>query len=444
MAVRRSPFQLSLTFYETDTAIQDAKAAAVPVVHAWGAPVNRENRALGGLHWSTYAAICRRHGVYNNTRSQFDWNGTLAEPVIKQVVPGWERAFVRRVPDVLNGFIRDGSNLMREFHLTISTRARLNGFAGGRMFLLEEQIKVYEQAFRLIAEQTLDSINNQQRDINREFRPVIEQAMTPVYEQCNNDRGTGVSARRKAYISAHVDACKDVMFDRSTEKVRSLLDDMVKLQRMTVEDHIEDVLAGLKRDYMSAFGWEGGAELLPRHERLMRKDVEKVISLAPSLYQRVCDPNDLMLDDLLLASNGNDNVKEEVDDTRLRAPVKFEDTDLEGVISATNAAAIPASHPNLATGTASAIKHEHHDPTHSSFSVYQDSSSFSSSAGSSPLPDLSDFVPPSHRTPSAATSALKESPDARRNVKTEAPEFIDEKPHKNWKEGMLTGTSMEL
>ena len=50
----------------TETAISNAVADAISTAFKWGSPVNRDNRAEGGVHWSTYKAICRRNGTYAN------------------------------------------------------------------------------------------------------------------------------------------------------------------------------------------------------------------------------------------------------------------------------------------------------------------------------------------------------------------------------------------
>lgn len=51
-----------------DTAVKSATEAAIATAFHWGSPVNRENRAAGGLCWATYKAICRRNGIYTNSQ----------------------------------------------------------------------------------------------------------------------------------------------------------------------------------------------------------------------------------------------------------------------------------------------------------------------------------------------------------------------------------------
>lgn len=52
----------------TETAISNAVQDAISTALKWGSPVNRENRAEGGVAWSTYKAICRRNGTYSNAQ----------------------------------------------------------------------------------------------------------------------------------------------------------------------------------------------------------------------------------------------------------------------------------------------------------------------------------------------------------------------------------------
>ena len=52
----------------TETAISNAVEDAISTALKWGSPVNRDNRAEGGVAWSTYKAICRRNGTYVNAQ----------------------------------------------------------------------------------------------------------------------------------------------------------------------------------------------------------------------------------------------------------------------------------------------------------------------------------------------------------------------------------------
>ena len=64
----KSDRQADLLTNSLETAIASATEGAIATAFQWGTPVNRENRAAGGLHWATYKAICRRNGIYTNSQ----------------------------------------------------------------------------------------------------------------------------------------------------------------------------------------------------------------------------------------------------------------------------------------------------------------------------------------------------------------------------------------
>ncbi len=66
------------------TAVQQATTEACNTAQKWGLPVNRDDRAAGGLYWSTYKALCRRDGLYSNAQELHDWNTQLTGPIIKK------------------------------------------------------------------------------------------------------------------------------------------------------------------------------------------------------------------------------------------------------------------------------------------------------------------------------------------------------------------------
>lgn len=55
--------------------------------------------------------------------------------------------------------------------------------------MLQQQLQVYEDIFKDLAATTKDALNTQQKDINREFVPVIETAMTAAYDVCTAESG---------------------------------------------------------------------------------------------------------------------------------------------------------------------------------------------------------------------------------------------------------------
>ncbi|KAL8724724.1 MAG: hypothetical protein Q9166_007785 [cf. Caloplaca sp. 2 TL-2023] len=266
-------------FDRYEAAIQAASFDSVPTATHWGAPVNRENRAAGGLFWASYKAVCRRDGVFTNAQGLHDWNAQLIEPMIKLIAPGWEKVFTRRIQSVMTNFTKTIPAVLKKFHRDIEDRARKIGTGLGSLSMLSHQITVYEQILKDLAANIKDVIVAAQKDINREFGPVLQRAMQPSYEWCEAERGPGQYKRMKAYMIDHVEQNRDTMFRASADQVRRLLKDLVKDVEEQIADKTDEVFIQIKRDYRSVLG--GGevsqGEVLPRVQRQVRKEIKKTI-----------------------------------------------------------------------------------------------------------------------------------------------------------------------
>ena len=108
--------------------------------------------------------------------------------MLKFLAGGWERTFTRRAPAVLAGLAKNAGNLFKAFHRDIDSRVRKTGASVAGLHMLQQQLRVYEDIFKDLSATTKESINNMQKDINREFVPVIERAVAEVYEICTNER----------------------------------------------------------------------------------------------------------------------------------------------------------------------------------------------------------------------------------------------------------------
>ena len=111
--------------------------------------------------------------------------------MIKLIAPGWEKAFTRRVQSVLNNFTKAIPAVLKKFHRDIEDRARKIGTGLASLSMLSHQISVYEQVMKDAATSTKDMIMTAQKDMNREFIPVLERVMQPSYEWCEAERGSG-------------------------------------------------------------------------------------------------------------------------------------------------------------------------------------------------------------------------------------------------------------
>ncbi|KAK4694636.1 hypothetical protein P7C71_g2978, partial [Lecanoromycetidae sp. Uapishka_2] len=280
-AVRSTCRELSDEFADNifdkyETAISNASNAAIETALQWGAPVNRENRAAGGLHWSTYKAICRRNGIYTNSQGPHEWNAQLA--------------FSRRLPMVMATFNRTTATALKKFHRDIEGRARKIGASIAGLSMLQNQVATYETTLKDYSATTKDNITAKQKDLNREFTPVIEQAMQNAYEVCVEERGTGSYARMKTAMNSHVAVERHTMFQRSADNVKSQLHAMVKDVEGLMDDKANEVFECMKRDYRAVLGGgdvprEGG--MLPREQRLVRREIMRVIDGVEKTFMKV-------------------------------------------------------------------------------------------------------------------------------------------------------------
>lgn len=183
-----------------DTAVENAVAEANTISQHWGAPVNRDNRALGGLCWSSYKAVCRRDGVYTNASGPHEWNTQLSAPMMKVLSPGWEKMFSRRTPVVMANFVKLANGLIKTFHQDTDSRACKIGLGLAGLHGLKQQLSVHENILKDVSREAAEFVNNTQKEINREFVPSIQEAMTVAYQQCVAEHGPG------SYVSVAHDA----------------------------------------------------------------------------------------------------------------------------------------------------------------------------------------------------------------------------------------------
>lgn len=90
---------------------------------------------------------------------------------------------------VTTSFTRGASNRMKSFHKDVDSRARAIGTGIASLSMLQRQLEVYETSIKDVAAAMQEKINTAQKDINRSFTPVIEQAMNDAYYACATESG---------------------------------------------------------------------------------------------------------------------------------------------------------------------------------------------------------------------------------------------------------------
>jgi hypothetical protein len=165
--------------------VQQAAEEATSTAHRWG------DRHQGGFYWATYKALCRRSGVFQNAKGLHDLNADLTEPIMKGLGNNCEKAFGRRLPNVLENFSRKSKTLLYQFHREVEQRCVKNGIGSAGLGMLGQQLRNYEATFADLVGVMKGLINDIQRDANREFTPTIASNLASSYEWCAAEFGPG-------------------------------------------------------------------------------------------------------------------------------------------------------------------------------------------------------------------------------------------------------------
>ena len=95
----------------------------------------------------------------------------------------------------------------------------------------------------------------------------------------------------KAAMNAHVDQERHVMFQESGDEVRKRLQNLVRSVEESMSNRVDEVFLAMRRDYRSVLG--GGedpqGQVLPKSQRLMRKEVIRTIEGVENMFSKVMD-----------------------------------------------------------------------------------------------------------------------------------------------------------
>lgn len=213
----------------------------------------------------------------------------MTEPIIKYIANGWEKTFQRRIPGILTTLVTVIDKMLHTFHDEVEKRAIKNGGSMARFHMLKDGLSNYREVVRDTTNRTKLDISSKQRDINREFVPVVTNAMIPAYEACSNETGKGSYRRMKASMEQHVDWYRNEMFANATETVRQLITAMLKDVQQELEASMDEIFLSMKRDYTQLVTGISNAneEHLTRDQRKMRKEALDIVEGARLRFERV-------------------------------------------------------------------------------------------------------------------------------------------------------------
>ncbi|KAJ1493568.1 hypothetical protein T484DRAFT_2738861 [Baffinella frigidus] len=194
------------------------------------------------MHWGTYKATCRRHGVF-----RMDWNTEMAEPVFRAVSTEWERVFVSSLAKELAATRAEMLKILKTLHDKIATgleqeaqipKGRVRDIRAPQERSAVTKLEQMTGAAREIGQK-------QQRDISRLIVPAITARMVPGYDKGMHEMGTGSARRRVDIIEKHVDQQKGTMFKDAVEQVGgrigALLDELSTVLHATSDQILKDM-----------------------------------------------------------------------------------------------------------------------------------------------------------------------------------------------------------
>ncbi|KAI1132388.1 hypothetical protein F5Y10DRAFT_231071 [Nemania abortiva] len=268
-------------FENINTSIPSAIEVAPDTAYSWGAP-----RAEGGLFWATYKATVRRQGVYSGASGPRDFNQDLFDPISRNLATGWERAFQRRLPAILESFAKETGVKLQQFHQAAKARAEQRHTNITGLVTLSSQILAHIRTVHGLPAVVRAKITELQREASRQFTPVICDAMANAYTICTNEHGQGSYARMKDAMINHVDTTRHSMFRQATEVVKGQLETMCRSVMHDIAESIQAVFDTIYMDYMRTLV---GAEVdrsrkIPIEERDMRNRVNKILLSCDKMF----------------------------------------------------------------------------------------------------------------------------------------------------------------
>ncbi|KAK7531726.1 uncharacterized protein J3D65DRAFT_125009 [Phyllosticta citribraziliensis] len=159
-----------------------------------------------------------------------------------------------------------------------------------RLNQLDNQLRNHDGFLNGLVSAIVELVNTRQKEVNREFVPVVAAAMEHAYQVATDERGQGSYARMKSYVTNHVLQNQQRMFRDACEQVRDQLNKMCDEVQRQLAEQTTQIYQTAYRDYNSAVGNLGAAEVeLSPAEKKLRADVEAIVKTAEEVFERVLE-----------------------------------------------------------------------------------------------------------------------------------------------------------
>eukprot|EP00698_Gefionella_okellyi_P025647 TRINITY_DN9456_c0_g2_i1.p1 TRINITY_DN9456_c0_g2~~TRINITY_DN9456_c0_g2_i1.p1 ORF type:complete len:1253 (-),score=282.11 TRINITY_DN9456_c0_g2_i1:1602-5360(-) len=227
--------------------ITAAEKQALATVNKWGAPMNREDRQKGGLHFGTYRATCVRDGGpwRSPTFGDIDFNDQLAAPIFNAVSVAWDTLMNTDLPARVQQVKQLVMSALGQWFQQLKSAMLSLGIGSDRIDRVVAQATKEQDVSLTNVLVTLEEfIRDQQREISRSIVPQVQSRMQPAYDLAGGERGVGTFFRMKAHLISHTTANCSQLFSGSCVQlltdigglIKELLTNILKAQSGLVRD----------------------------------------------------------------------------------------------------------------------------------------------------------------------------------------------------------------
>lgn len=219
------------------------------ISNRWSRPVNKVDRACGGLASAIYRSVVAGEGRFMSlTSGLHDFNRDLAEPFLNSILPNWENVFCTILPSLLQETLTKLKEELNGFLDKVRAIGSLYKIDADVIYLLEGQIGRYSRKLANTLRWIETEIRCNQKGINRKLIPKIRDSMRPIYQRCQEEYGRGRFRRIKSRIESGIRTNRSSMYKNCAECIENELDQMIDKFEQDLFSKVNEVCTGIEQD----------------------------------------------------------------------------------------------------------------------------------------------------------------------------------------------------
>ena len=177
---------------------------------------------------------------------------------------------------------------MQNISRDIEVRATRQGASVLAFRAMEKLIEGYKSTLAVAADSAGTTINERQRNINREFAPDITSHMLKAYADCESKSGKGVFAVMRQIMHTHIQNHKNTMFNEGISKVKLLLVTLIADVEKLLLTEADEICIAINRDYTRiVLGGDDDNTEAGRKQRETKQDVMGILEGTEFIFKQV-------------------------------------------------------------------------------------------------------------------------------------------------------------